>query len=326
MADNEKLKIAIYWNSSCGGCEVAIVGIDEAIFKVVEIADIYMWPVAMDFKEHHIQDMDENFLDLAFLNGAIRDTHQEHMAHLFREKSKLIVSFGACAVSGGIPGLANFYSIHEAMEYAYKEVYSNIEGNVLPQVETEVDEGVITIPRMYNRVKALHQVIDVDYYIPGCPPVADQIVDAVLTLATDPPEKGHVFAGEKALCDTCEREKSDKVIEHIKRHQFVPDKEIDNTKCFLEQGILCLGPVTRSGCGNRCINANMPCRGCFGYAPNVEDGGAKFLSAVASVMDIDEEDKLAEFVDEMVDPAGYFYRFTLPISILGGNIAKEKEE
>lgn len=326
MADNEKLKIALYWASSCGGCEVAVVGIDEAIFKVVEIADILMWPVALDYKYHHIEEMEDDYLDLVLFNGAIRDDHQEHMAHLFRAKTKVLVAFGACACSGGIPGLGNFHSINELMMVAYKNAISNVEGNVFPQTETDMPEGTLTIPEMHNRVKSLDQVVHVDYYIPGCPPTPDQIVEGVMALATDPPENGYVFAGEKTLCDTCEREKEDKELSHIKRHHLVSDGDIDPDKCFLEQGIICLGPVTRSGCDNRCINANMPCRGCFGYSPNVEDGGAKFMSAVASIMDIKEEEKVAEFVEEMVDPAGYFYRFTLPISILGGNIAKEKEE
>ena len=96
---------------------------------------------------------------------------------------------------------------------------------------------------------------------------------------------------------------------------------MDPEKCFLELGIICLGPVTRSGCGETCINANMPCRGCFGPTKEVVDQGAKGLLAIASILGIAGEEKITEeevrkLVDGFVDPAGTFYRFSLPASLL----------
>jgi F420-non-reducing hydrogenase small subunit len=122
------------------------------------------------------------------------------------------------------------------------------------------------------------------------------------------------------LCDTCKRkgtkpEKS--VIKEIKRvHEVLLDPE----RCFLDQGVICLGPATRDGCGERCINANMPCRGCFGPTSRVEDQGAKFLSALASIIDANDEDEIKKVTDSIVDPAGVFYFYSLAASMLGRKI------
>jgi F420-non-reducing hydrogenase small subunit len=78
-----------------------------------------------------------------------------------------------------------------------------------------------------------------------------------------------------------------------------------------------MGPATRTGCGERCIKANMPCRGCFGPTDQVYDQGAKFLSALASILDTNDETEMDKIVQSIVDPAGTFYRFSLPKSILG---------
>jgi F420-non-reducing hydrogenase small subunit len=96
-------------------------------------------------------------------------------------------------------------------------------------------------------------------------------------------------------------------------HETEPDPDF----CFLVQGILCLGPATRAGCGHACINTNTPCRGCFGPVPGVRDVGAKYLSALASLITADKDEDVKKAIDSIVDPAGYFYRFSQPSSILG---------
>jgi F420-non-reducing hydrogenase small subunit len=130
------------------------------------------------------------------------------------------------------------------------------------------------------------------------------------------PPKGSVLSPNKSLCDDCERNESKPerlAITEIKRPwEVLADPE----KCFLAQGIICMGPATRTGCDERCIEANMPCRGCFGPPDQVFDQGAKFLSALASILDTDEEAEIEELVNTIADPAGTFYRFSLPTSIL----------
>jgi len=130
------------------------------------------------------------------------------------------------------------------------------------------------------------------------------------------PPKGSVLSPNKSLCDDCKRNetKPEKLtIKEIKRpHEVILDPE----KCFLAQGVICLGPVTRTGCGARCIEANMPCRGCFGPTDQVIDQGAKFLSALASIIDVNDEKEIEKIIDTIVDPAGTFYRFSLPSSLM----------
>jgi F420-non-reducing hydrogenase small subunit len=92
---------------------------------------------------------------------------------------------------------------------------------------------------------------------------------------------------------------------------------IDPQTCFLAQGLICMGPATRGGCGERCIEGNMPCRGCMGPTDQVFDQGAKFLSAFASILDSNDEKEIERLVGSIVDPAGTFYRFSLPSSLLG---------
>jgi F420-non-reducing hydrogenase small subunit len=113
-------------------------------------------------------------------------------------------------------------------------------------------------------------------------------------------------------------------IRQIKR---IHEVEADPDSCFLAQGIICLGPATRSGCGETCIKTNIPCRGCFGPPPGVVGAGPKYLSALTSLIKAETDEEIHEIIDSIDDPAGYFYRFTEPTSILGRKTpGKQMEE
>ena len=310
-----KLKLAIYWSASCGGCDVAILDTNERILDIAAIADIVFWPIALDFKYSDVEAMEDKSIDICLFNGAVRTSEQEHIAKLLRAKSKAMVAFGACACFGGIPALANFTNRAEVFERAYIEAPSNDNSNhTFPQTLTTVEEGDLELPEFYDTVSTLAQVVDVEYFVPGCPPPVDIINKIVDALASGQlPPVGTVFASDKSLCDECDRVKEEKKITKIYRpHEIIPEPE----KCLLEQGIICMGPATRGGCGQRCINVNMPCRGCFGPPPGVIDQGAKMLSAVASIYDVKDEAEIKQMVEEVVDPAGTFYRFAMSSSML----------
>ncbi len=312
-----KLKLACYWAASCGGCDVAILDLNERILQVADLADIVFWPIAVDFKHHDVEAMPDKSIDFCLFNGAVRNSEQEEIARLLRDKSKIMVAFGSCAHLGGIPGLANFNNRTQIFERAYLEAQSNDNPDkTLPQTSSKVSEGELELPEFYDTVKALNQVVGVDYYVPGCPPpvpIISKVIDAIASQKLPP--KGSVFASDKSLCDECPRTKGEKKIKKLYRpHEIIPDPE----QCLLEQGILCMGPATRGGCGALCIKANMPCRGCFGPLPSVSDQGAKMLSALASIYDIDIKDEvaMAQMVEEVVDIAGSFYRFCLPTALI----------
>jgi F420-non-reducing hydrogenase small subunit len=313
-----KPKVAFYWCASCGGCEEAVVDLAEDILKVVDAVEIVFWPVALDFKRKDVEAMEDGSIAVSFINGAIRTSEQKEMVELLRRKSGMVVAFGSCAHLGGIPGLGNFYNRQELLDMAYKHTVSTVnpEGT-MPTPVTKVDGGEVTIPEVLDWAYALDQVIDVDYYVPGCSVPKDLILSAITAILTgDLPPKGTVLSPNKALCDSCKRNetKPEKLeIKEIKRpHEVILDPE----KCFLDQGVICMGPATRDGCGARCIEANMPCRGCFGPTDNVYDQGAKFLSSFASIIESDDEEEIKKIVDSIVDPAGTFYRFSLPVSLL----------
>jgi F420-non-reducing hydrogenase small subunit len=82
---SEKLKIAFYWAASCGGCEIAVLDMNEKILDVVKIADIVFWPVALDVKYKDVESMPDKYIDITFFNGSIRNSEQEHMAKLLRK-------------------------------------------------------------------------------------------------------------------------------------------------------------------------------------------------------------------------------------------------
>ena len=310
-----KPKLALYWAASCGGCDVAILDTNEKILDIANLADIVFWPIAVDFKYHHVRVMEDKSIDLCLFNGAIRSTEQEEIARLLRDKSKVMVAFGACACFGGIPALANLTSREEIFQTVYHEAPSNNnENNSVPLMKTEVPEGELELPELYDTVMTLEQVVPVEYFVPGCPPPVDLILKLVDLYATGKlPPPGAVVASDKSLCDECKRVKEEKKITRLYRpHEIIPDPE----KCLLEQGIICCGPATRGGCGMRCIEANMPCRGCFGPPSGVTDQGAKLVSAIASIYQGDNEEEIKKMVEEIVDPAGTFYRFGLADSML----------
>jgi len=314
----EKPKVAFYWCASCGGCEEAVIDLAEDILKVVEAVDIVFWPVAMDFKKKDVEAMDDGSIAVSFINGAVRLSEQEEMVKLLRKKSGLIVAFGSCSHLGGIPGLGNFWNKETIFNRAYHTTPSTDNPDrTVPLEKTEVDGKELTLPSFYDTVLTLDQVIDVDYYLPGCAPPKDLIMGAIQAILEGKlPPKGAVLSPNKSLCDDCDRNESKPeklAIKEIKRPWEV---ELDPEECFLAQGIICMGPATRTGCGQRCIEANMPCRGCFGPTDQVYDQGAKFLSALASILDTNDEKEIEKLVDTIVDPAGTFYRFSLPSSIL----------
>jgi F420-non-reducing hydrogenase small subunit len=318
-----KPKVAFYWCASCGGCEETVVDLNENILKVAEAVDIVLWPVALDFKRKDIEAMKDGEIAVSFINGAVRLGEQEEMVKLLRKKSGLVVAFGACAHLGGIPGLGNFYDRESIFNRVYKEVptVDNPKG-IFPQEKTKVKEGELELPEFYNTVQTLDQTIDVDYYLPGCPPAPDLIMAAVTAILEGKlPAKGSVLAPNKALCDTCPRAESkpDKLaISEVKRPWQI---KMDPELCFLAQGIICMGPATRTGCGETCIRANQPCRGCFGPVDGVVDQGAKALSMIASLLGLDGEKEMSEeevkkLIDSIADPAGTVYRFGLAASLL----------
>jgi len=311
-----KLKLALYWAASCGGCEIAQLLIGDKILKLIEAADIVFWPVAIDVKYDDVEAMPAKSIDVCLFNGAIRNSEQEHMAKMLREKSKILIAYGACACRGGIPGLGNLHDRQSIFNTVYRDTVSTGKNrNVFPQSQLRVSEGDLTLPVFYDTVSTLNQVVDVEYYIPGCPPEEKTTWLALEALMEGKlPPKGTVISHNvKAVCDECPRKRNIKKIKKIYRNfEIIPDAEL----CLLEQGLLCTGVATRGGCGALCPQVNMPCTGCYGPVEGVIDQGAHFLSSIASIIDSKDEEEIRTIINDVLDPVGTCYRYSLPDSLV----------
>jgi F420-non-reducing hydrogenase small subunit len=315
-----KPKFAMYWAASCGGCEIAVLNTHELILEVDANFDVVFWPVAMDAKYKDVEAMEDGTITLCLFNGAIRNDENEEMAHLLRRKSKLLVAFGSCACEGCIPGLANLYSKQAMVDTAFSTITTDNPQGLRPVIAYDMPEGKIEIPYIYDTVRTLEQVVRVDYSMPGCPPESKQIAAVVQLViaalkgeAALPPTGSVIGAGDSTVCDECKRTRSEKTITEFRR---MATYQPDPVQCLLEQGILCSGVATRSGCDARCPTANMPCIGCYGPAAGVLDQGARMMSAVASVIGSNDPKDIRRIIEDIADPAGTFYRFSLPSSLL----------
>jgi F420-non-reducing hydrogenase small subunit len=322
MSTNGKPKFAMYWAASCGGCEIAVLNIHEKILEVDANFEVVFWPVAMDAKVKDVEAMEDGSILLTLFNGGIRTKENEEMAHLMRRKSKILVAFGSCACEGCIPGLANLSAPEQIFDTVYHTLSTENPQDIVPKATNRMLEGNVRVPQFFNMLRTLDQVVDVDYYIPGCPPESHQIaavIDAVIAVlhgeAQLPPAKSTLGAGVSTVCDDCPRKRNVKMIDRFVRIQ---DVVIDPVLCLLEQGIPCNGPATRNGCGARCPQVGAQCIGCYGPAEGVVDYGARLITAYASVIDSNDPAEIEKILDGIPDPVGQFYRFNLAKSLLRG--------
>jgi len=163
-----KPKVASDWLCGCAGCHMSFLDIDERIVKLVELVDLRSTPVT-DLKHP-----DASGVDVGILEGGINNTANEEVAKLMRKRSKILIALGDCAVFGGVPAMRNFFTIEESLKRAYVETESTDEQGAVPSSPE--------LAKM-TRVRAIHEVVPVDIFIPGCPPDADIIFYALSELA-----------------------------------------------------------------------------------------------------------------------------------------------
>ena len=155
----EKITVASDWMCGCAGCHMSLLDIDERIIELVKYATLTSTPVT-DLKHPS-----EDGVTVGILEGGVNNSASEEVAKMFRERSKILIALGDCAVFGGVPTMRNFVGIDEALRRAYIESESTVDGQI-PQHE---DIAVM------QEARAVDQVVPVDIYLPGCPPSADAI-------------------------------------------------------------------------------------------------------------------------------------------------------
>jgi F420-non-reducing hydrogenase small subunit len=265
--------------------------------------------------------MEDGSILLTLFNGGIRNDENEHIARLLRQKSKIMVAFGSCACEGCIPGLANLSPVGEIVHTAFNTITTDNPNEIYPRATFDVPEGELHIPTLSKLLRPLDQVVDVDYYMPGCPPESHQIaavIDLVIKVvrgeAELPPKGAVIGVGNSTVCDECPRARNVKLIKAFKRIQEIAP--VDPTLCILEQGVPCNGPATRSGCNARCPQVGAQCIGCYGPAEGVMDYGARLMTSFASVIDANTPDEIDKILDGIPDPTGQVYRFSLAGSLM----------
>lgn len=247
-----KPKLVTVGLTSDAGCHMVLVNLHEALFDLagqVEIAHSYLLT-------------DEKAIpgraEIALIEGGVRTTHDEEVAKEVRSKCKTVVAFGSCASLGGIPGLANTIGLQELSHSVY---------GALPNVG---------VPAALPTVRPISDLIRVDYVIPGCPPEASETVAVLAALLKGEAPRLPV----KNVCYECGKQQTRAYSSASRR---LHERAADPQRCLLEQGYLCMGPATRSGCRARCLEVNIPCEGCRGSSDGAEDQGLAMMDALATV-------------------------------------------
>lgn len=275
--------IANEWLNACSGCEISILDTGERLLELLQKVEIVHMPALMDHKyfgqKGEGRELEIPEADAGIISGGIRNEEHLEVAREMRRKCTLVVAIGTCATHGGIPAMVNSFGTRAVLERCFS-TESTDAGQPIP------GEG---LPEMLDACYALDEKIDVDLYFPGCPPHPDHVFAALAALADG---KTPALPG-KSVCDTCPTIRQGKGrLKQVRRflrapHYTGPDEPLDRMHCLLEQGLLCMGPVTRAGCNGggeapRCISARVPCRGCYGPVRQAGDQRLDMLNALAS--------------------------------------------
>lgn len=283
------VKVAEEWLNICGGCEVSILDIGEPLLDLLPKLQFVHIPVLADNK-YFGQTGEKSALeipqaDVGIISGGIRNEKEKHVAEEMRKKCKTLITLGSCACFGGIPAMANMWNLNEL----YDKVYRG--SKTTEKAETPKEN----LPPLLDKVYAVDEIVKVDLAIPGCPPSPDWIAEALTCLLT-----GKEFKlPDKSVCDECpvKREKKaagGQIKRPLESLTFKQGEPWENTRCYMEQGYLCLGPVTRAGCVGitaeegetkvpRCIKGYMTCRGCFGPIRKGANPLVDMMTAISSI-------------------------------------------
>lgn len=155
-----KIRFATVWLAGCSGCHMSFLDLDEWLIDLAQHVDVVFSPVGSDIKEY------PDDVDVCLVEGGIANEENLEMAHQVRQRTKVVISFGDCAVTANVPGMRNMQGADGVLERSYLEL-ADI-GKQLPH-----EPGIV--PELLDRVVPLHEVIPVDIFMPGCPPPAERI-------------------------------------------------------------------------------------------------------------------------------------------------------
>ncbi|MBW2734351.1 MAG: methyl viologen-reducing hydrogenase [Deltaproteobacteria bacterium] len=235
----KKVTLSSEWLSGCSGCELSVVDLHEKLLTVLEEVEIVRFPILVDTKGYPEA-------DVGLISGSLRSEHDVHCAQEMRKSCKTIIAFGTCPVYGGPQGSGYAHTNEELLHTAFVDNPTTTTSNV----PTEV-------PALLSENRPLDTEIDVDIYLPGCPPHPAYIFEGLMALVRG--RKPSI--GRHNVCFNCDREMTKSDVSEIKRaFEGTPDPKT----CFLSQGYLCFGSVTLDRCLAPCPKNAVPCFSCGG--------------------------------------------------------------
>jgi F420-non-reducing hydrogenase small subunit len=288
-----KVPVSFEWLSGCSGCELSIVDLHERLLRVLEAIDLVRLPILMDTKGYPKA-------TLGIVTGALRTEHDVECAEHMRKSCDLILAFGTCAVYGGPQGSGYAHTLRELEESAFLD-------NPTTSTHFVPDRGV---PKLLpNGVLPLDEAIAVDLYLPGCPPHAYYVFEALRSVL----EGNQPEFGEHNVCYRCERKMRPSDVAALRR---VHDGPLDADRCFLAQGVLCMGSATLDRCLAPCPTKGTPCTGCAGPSEYVilepnRDVRTEVASRMASLSKIPRDTIVREI--ERHAKTWYAYAMASPV-------------
>jgi len=164
-------KLATIWLDGCSGCHMSLLDMDQRIIDVARRAEIVYSPL-VDHKEF------PNDVDVCLVEGAVSSENDRAKLLMVRERSKVVVALGDCAVTGNIPAMRNPFGAQAVLQRAYLE-----NAEVKPDIPTD------RVPALLEPARPIHEVVKVDIHVPGCPPPAEAILEVVLSLLEGRPSQ-----------------------------------------------------------------------------------------------------------------------------------------
>jgi coenzyme F420-reducing hydrogenase gamma subunit len=219
-------KTAFFDFACCEGCQLQVANMGETLLDVLDIVDVVEFREAMSEKW-------ERELDIAIIEGSITNEHAVERIKEIRNRSKILIAYGSCATIGGVNGMKNNFNLQEIGRYVYGEGYK-----FFPTEKT----------------KAIYQVVNVDYFVNGCPIYIPEFVTVLKAVLQGIP----YYVPDYAVCVEC---------------------KLNENVCMYDRGISCLGPITKAGCNSWCINNGNICYGCRGMVSNPNEKSAKDVIA-----------------------------------------------
>lgn len=217
----KKVKVAFFDFTCCEGCQLQVANMGETLLDVLDLIEV------VEFRE--VMSEKSKTYDVAIVEGSITTAHAVERIKHIRKTAKVLIAYGSCAAIGGINGMKNNFDLNDIREYVYKKDAKYFD----------------TIP-----TRALHQVVKVDYFVPGCPVYIPEFVKvlkaALMGIAYNVPDN--------AVCVEC---------------------KLNENECMYDKGIACMGPITRAGCNSWCVNNGNICYGCRGIVSNPAEKGQK---------------------------------------------------